>query len=44
MIQQQAQEKGFQAAFLSTWGSITAALSKKEEKSSSESGFDEESF
>lgn len=40
---QQAQEKGFQVAFLGAWGSIAAAFSKKEEKSS-ESGFDEESF
>jgi len=39
---QEAKEKGFQAAFFSTWTNLAATFGKKD-KSSSESGFDSES-
>eukprot|EP01127_Copromyxa_protea_P023130 TRINITY_DN858_c0_g1_i1.p1 TRINITY_DN858_c0_g1~~TRINITY_DN858_c0_g1_i1.p1 ORF type:complete len:380 (+),score=125.80 TRINITY_DN858_c0_g1_i1:327-1466(+) len=41
---QEVQQKGFQVAFFNTLESITKAFAPKEEKASSESGFDEESF
>jgi len=42
-FQVEVQTKGFQAAFLSTWTTLTTAITaKKEKEEGSESGFDED--